>query len=393
MLFSHLPRFTREGWYFLGVLLFVIGGAVAQELNLLLVLSGMMLGPLIFHARIVSLTLRRLRVRRRVPRRICAGEPLHVRIGVINPRRHLSAWLLNVQDQLRLVSNAQHVKAQSPTKVDVIVPRVSPGEEFWVSYRAHLTRRGRYAFGPMVVSTRFPLGLLKASRIHAVKAELLVSPQLGHLTPEWTKLIQAEHSGTQQPLSRQGLTEGEFYGLREWRPGDSRRWVHWRTSARLNTLAVRQFEQQRREAFALLLDLWLPPEPTTDQIVRVELAISFAATAITELGRAGSRRLVIACAGTNVDHWTAAASPALAEELMEALAVVDGGEGTLPSACRHLVAHWPRGTPGVVISTRPSQLRKLSHEFSENPEVLTRLHRIAWIDVSSAHVERFFRME
>src|SRR5687767_9194933 len=160
MLFPHLPRLTREGWYFLGVLLFVIGGAVAQELNLLLMLSGMMLGPLIFHARVVSLTLRRLRLNRRVPRRVCAGEPLHVRIGVINPRRRLSAWLLNVQDQLKYVSNTNG-KTQPATKVDVIVPRVAPGTEFWVSYRAHLTRRGRYSFGPLTISTKFPLGLLQ----------------------------------------------------------------------------------------------------------------------------------------------------------------------------------------------------------------------------------------
>jgi uncharacterized protein (DUF58 family) len=245
MISARIPRLTREGWYFLGVLLFVVGGAVARELNLLLVVSGMMLGPLVFHARIVSLTLRGLRVERRVPRRVCAGEPLHIRVGIINLRRKLAAWLLRLQDEVRLV-NGGAADGSDATRVDVIVPHVPSNDERWVSYRVHLSRRGRYSFGPVEISTRFPLGLLQAGRRLSETHELLVCPRVGRLSPEWTLLVQGEQSGHQQLRGRQGLTEGEFFGLREWRPGDSRRWVHWRTSARLNTLAVRQFEQQRQ---------------------------------------------------------------------------------------------------------------------------------------------------
>lgn len=46
-----------------------------------------------------------------------------------------------------------------------------------------------------------------------------------------------------------------FHALREYQPGDDRRYVHWRSSARVGTLMVRQFEETRRSHLAIGLDL------------------------------------------------------------------------------------------------------------------------------------------
>lgn len=39
----------REGVYYLFVLAFIVGGATARDLNLLFILAGMMVGPLLFN--------------------------------------------------------------------------------------------------------------------------------------------------------------------------------------------------------------------------------------------------------------------------------------------------------------------------------------------------------
>src|SRR3954468_11624559 len=116
---------------------------------------------------------------------------------------------------------------------------------------------------------------------------VVVYPAIGRLGRRWNDLIQADDSGQQSTRHKRGWNEGDFYALREWRNGDSRRWIHWRTSAKLGKLAVRQFEQRRSCDVVLVLDLYHPPNASNDQLAIAEAAISFAATAVVDLCRHG----------------------------------------------------------------------------------------------------------
>src|SRR3954468_16892724 len=112
---------------------------------------------------------------------------------------------------------------------------------------------------------------------------VVVYPAIGRLGRRWNDLIQADDSGQQSTRHKRGWNEGDFYALREWRNGDSRRWIHWRTSAKLGKLAGRQFEQRRSCDVTLLLDLHQPVSPENFHLATVEAAISFAATAVVDL--------------------------------------------------------------------------------------------------------------
>src|SRR5690606_20590286 len=72
----------REGLYYLLVLVFVICGALIRDINLLMVVAGMMVGPLLFNIHAVVMALRDVSVERNVPTAVCAGEVLTVRIGL-----------------------------------------------------------------------------------------------------------------------------------------------------------------------------------------------------------------------------------------------------------------------------------------------------------------------
>src|SRR3954452_12602921 len=89
---------TREGWYYLAVLTFIIGGGVLRSVNLLVILAGTMIAPLLFNWRLAMASLTGLVIRRRLPTQTLAGEPLTVDIHAENKRWWMSSWLVRVED-------------------------------------------------------------------------------------------------------------------------------------------------------------------------------------------------------------------------------------------------------------------------------------------------------
>ena len=393
MLFKRGIVISREGWYYLFIVAFIIGGAVLREVNLLVVLAGMMVGPLIFNWRIVSLATRNVDVQRHLPRRICAGEILPVDLVATNRRPYMGIWSLVVRDVI--VQEGQPAKT-SAAKVSALIPNIPPSESSRTNYRCMLTKRGRYHFGPLQVSTRFPLGLVKSYRTIENSGELIVCPRVGHLTESWSAAIEAESSGSYEAHQQRGMIDGDYYGLREWRPGDSKRWIHWRTSAKLNQLIVREFERQRSREIALVIDLWQPDTPSEEQVGNVELALSFAATVIADTCRRNARRLAIGIAGESLYLCNAPASPVLVNELMEHMAFAKATSATpLAGAVEELVSELRHNSRLVIVSTRPQYLDQLldDQEAASSRRVQHFIRSAMWIDVSNPQFENFFRID
>src|SRR4051794_12422099 len=156
---------TREGWYYLAILTFIIGGAVLRSINLLVVLAGMLIAPLLFNWRLVMASLMGLAAGRRLPAQIVAGEPLTVEIEIENPRRWMSSWFIVVEDwieeqrargQKSEVRGQRSRRRERAIRVEALIPHVPADGRAIGTYRITLHRRGRYRVGPLRVSTRFP---------------------------------------------------------------------------------------------------------------------------------------------------------------------------------------------------------------------------------------------
>ncbi len=307
-----LPRhysICTEGWYYLVVLGFVLGGALLRNMNLLLVLFGMMASPLVLNWRLVRATLARLEVRRKLPKSVSAGELLVVELEAVNPRRRLGSWAVAAED---VIGREGGGDPQVEIAASVLFSHVPAGQSRRETYRGRLMQRGRYRFGPLRISTRFPFGLVRMSTTLDQPQTLLVQPRLGRLTRRWQRLHLSADVGASRVQRKQGLLEGDFYGLRDWRTGDSRRWIHWRTSARRQVPAVRQFEQRRNQDLALIVELWQPAEPKARDRENVELAVSFAASIVSDLCRRGGRSLWVGLAAAAPRHDHGPASLGLA---------------------------------------------------------------------------------
>ena len=379
-----------EGWYYAVVMVLVLAGALLREINLLLLLAGLMAGPLLLSALLALFALRKIEIVRTLPNEVRAGDEAEVSLTISNRRRRWSAWALRIDDR---ISHAGITPARAESRgVSLLLQRVRPGEQQSATYLGRFALRGRYRFGPLACSSAFPLGLIRRQRKDWRTQELIVYPRLGRLGPLWRAWQEQRAATGAKSDFRRGLVEGDFHGLREWRSGDNRRWIHWRTSARRGALVVRQFEQHRSDDVHVLVDLWQPPRATAAQREAVELAVSLAATIVTDVCRRRGKRLRVSLAGSEFWHRSGQPSAALLVEASEALAVT--APHHLPHLPQPLAQRLRRSASAaqtVVISTR-SAVALRGGQDDHDPASAGNSSGAKWIDVTGPDLGEYFEL-
>ncbi len=397
MAFRPKTTVCREGWYYMLIVALVIGGAMFKDVNLLLILGGMLLGPVLLNWRAVAIAMRGLIIERQLPLHAVAGEPLAVNLTATNGRRRLGSWAIVAEDQILPESGARRGRRPPPPplRTSVLFPYIRAGETKKGGYRGRLARRGRYRFGPIRLSTRFPFGLFSRTTTIGKPETLIVLPRLGILTEKWTARPVQAFSGADQRRNRPG-PEGNFYGVRQWRPGDGKRMIHWRSSARIGELAVRQFERPRSRDLAVLLDLRLPASAGAHEYETVETAVSFAATILSDVCRKGGGNVSLATADPEPNCVEGPASPAALQNIMERLALVDAGStDNLQTLLIHALRRINADAEVVLVAAGPVDLgdRRRLAELWSDPSLRERMQRIRCIDASSDRLADFFRVE
>ncbi len=277
----------------------------------------------------------------------------------------------------------------------MLFPYVRAGQASKGGYRGRLERRGRYRFGPVRLSTRFPFGLFSRTLIVGRPETLIVLPRLGRLAGGWNARRMEAFAGADRRRNRPGV-EGDFYGVRQWRAGDGKRLIHWRSSARRGALTVRQFERPRSRDVAVVLDLWRPQRPAAEDLETIELAVSFAATVLADLCRQGGSNVYLGLADPEPACVGGAASPAILQNSMERLALVEPpAEDVLPTLLAHVLHRIAAETEVVLIGTRPfdpSDPSWSAWSWSD-PLLRERTQRIRCLDVSSKELAEIFQLE
>jgi uncharacterized protein (DUF58 family) len=383
-------RLTREGWHYLFVLLFIFVGAVIREINLLILLAGTMIGLLNLQWRFNTRTLQGLKVRRRIPQRTMVGVSTDISIEVSNPRRWLGSWLVLAEDQLQMVQpNVKRLAEKGVALIDEVQPQRSTSAR----YELRFLERGRYRVGSTTISTRFPIGLGRGWRVIDNSVDLMVHPHFGKLLPACRSLLQAELEGNAKAVPRASVHEGEFYGLRSWQTGDSRRWIHWRTTAKRGELSVRQFEQLQRRQLSVLLDLYQPKiKPTDADRYALEQTVAFAATLASELVNRDRDRIAFAIAGEKVHVLPSVQSAVLVHDLLDRLSEVrPSATPNLVDAVKQISLSLMRSPILLVISTRPDQFAAIRQELDDgfNQRFFNRL-QVRWLNVANGELGDYF---
>ena len=176
------------------------------------------------------------------PPRVQAGVGATVRLRLENVSR-LPSGVLLMEDAL------PYALGRRPR---VVLDRVPAGVSREVSYPVRADVRGRYRIGPLSVRLTDPFGLSSVTRSFAAVDELVVTPAVMPL-PRIT--LGGDWASGGDTSSRLLAASGsDDATTREYRHGDDLRKVHWRSTARVGELMVRQEEHRLQSRSTLLLD-------------------------------------------------------------------------------------------------------------------------------------------
>lgn len=337
-------RMSLEGWYFAFVLTFIGTAAILRRANLLLILAAMLTAPLLFNWRFVMASLRGLFLKRRVPQLVVAGQRFRISLTIGN-ESPMDAWHVRIDESIHPRDSDQEMS------VSVVVDRVPFENETTRGYECLIPHRGVYEISPARISTSYPLGLIEASATIDNRESLLVGPEPGELTALWREWNAPDEVDEPRSAGSQGILDGMFHAIREFRQGDSQRSIHWRSTAKLGKPAVKQYERQSDRELNLVAELVEDADPSASQ--SVEMVLSFVATVIHQACTGGRCEINVLLIGDRIDQHRGAATASLLPTINASLARIRPGTArTIETALESFTATRKVRGPVMVVSNR-----------------------------------------
>lgn len=195
------------------------------------------------------LTLGRMKLRVTLdlhPQRVVVGSGAAARVSVVNDG---ARPVLPLDLDLPVGQNSARFH----------LPTLSSGDSYDEPVIIPTHRRGVIVVGPLSTGRGDPLGLVSRRVTWTEPIELFVHPKTVPVEPVGSGLLRDLEGHSTNDIS---MTDLAFHTLREYAPGDDRRYIHWRSSAKLagrptgtsSPFLVRQFLDTRRSHVAVIVD-------------------------------------------------------------------------------------------------------------------------------------------
>jgi hypothetical protein len=210
----------------------------------------------------------------------------------LNPRR----VVVGDRAMGRMVVTNTGARKLPPTRMELPVgrgvaefqlPAMAPKQEQEELFQVPTNRRAVIVAGPAESIRGDQLGLLRRAVKWADPVDLFVHPKTVRLVSSAAGLVRDLEGQVSNKITNNDLA---FHALRPYVPGDDRRYVHWRTSARIGQLMVRQFQETRRSQIIVVV-------PTAARYYadeqEFELAVSVGASIAAQVIRDGTQLDVV----------------------------------------------------------------------------------------------------
>lgn len=190
---------------------------------------------------------RAFRAHRNVPRSIQEGRDftasLHFEAAVPGSRLERQRWNYRIHDGLKPFLSTEAF----PVSLRARLP-------FTVDYVCTPHRRAVYALESVFLSVRSRAGLAVSRFQLSAASELVVHPIIPRVEEEFVAAQRRLIAWQGQKRKQAPGGEREFYRLRDYAPGDERRHVDWKASARFGHPITREYEHEQKQRLFLVVD-------------------------------------------------------------------------------------------------------------------------------------------
>jgi uncharacterized protein (DUF58 family) len=254
-------QFGSGGMMFIIVSLLILSVALYTNSPLLYGAFGLMIGALCISTIVSWQMMRGITVQRILPSHGVAGESTAIRYQIVNHKRFMPVFSLVVRETWGRGSNGWRKSGplvDDPIKLKGLphgwVLHLGPNQRVQAEAPCWPIRRGALRFEKIQVYTSFPFGVIRRMLEFEQTSQMLVYPQLFRINRHVLyRLSDADPHGRKK-LEKAGGNE-EFFGLREYRAGDSLKVVDWKRTARAGKLISREMTQPSPPKITMVLDL------------------------------------------------------------------------------------------------------------------------------------------
>ncbi|MEK7476567.1 MAG: DUF58 domain-containing protein [Candidatus Coatesbacteria bacterium] len=267
---------TRRGWIVLagGIVAAVLAHRTGQPV--LLVLVTLSAAALLVSAVVLLRLGGGIEMDRLVPAEVFKGDPIPVRLRIRNGGSPKSLFFLVDEPRIR--------DAVVATAVPVDSLRAGEHREF--RYEIASPRRGVLRFRDVAVESQAPFGLIVSRRVLEAPGTTVILPRPGRIW-DWECSGGRRHSGVGvESLDRSGATQ-EFFAVREYRPEDPMKHIHWKLTAKMREPMVREFQTTSSLEVEVVVNGTRSDYPGASGMAALDAVAELAATVSAELLRRG----------------------------------------------------------------------------------------------------------
>ena len=253
-------KITAEGWVYIAGVLLISLAALNTGNNLLFLILATLIAIILMSGVLSSISLSGVKMSLQLPEHIFATHTVRALLELENEKLTLPSFALRVESAKIKGAAAGAAVLDTPVYFPYLPKRGHAQQSIPITF----ARRGAYRQDAFRIVTRFPFGFLQKSRRVELPTEAIVYPNV-----EPTQELFDVLGGLQGALESMSKGRGQdLYALRDYVPTDSARHVHWKASARLGSLMVREFTREDDCRVLLVLDPHMDARGASDRFER-----------------------------------------------------------------------------------------------------------------------------